>query len=592
LLWNIEGRKTMMEKSPEMDLFEDATLVLLVETFDTTKMTDYRGYYNFCSPAIQGEAGRPSGGIDLLIKPILEPTLIRTTENSVICQTKIGRVHGYYFNPLYSIEDIIETISSDLQSIDESAIVLGDFNCRTDNDCARGKILTDAMSNLGFSLINDPSTPTYVAKNGKSCIDLVFCNIKRKQVKKHFIKPPPQRKHALVISYLRFPGVKTKQVKRLGAIRVIDENKFLEAVSGLSLSGKISEVDIVNETIARCAPKYKRPKYKPWFNDECMKMKMDVLASFGYDDYLPKQKQYKEMLKAVKTKYDEEQLIEKLKNSVTQPWLLFGKQRSFLNTITKFQWQDHFTSLLASESSPPVIDNDPDQESLNWYNDSLTLEELEKVVCATKFQKAPGIDRVTNEALRACHPILAMWWFNLMNSIFDQAQIPEVWKFSRIKTLFKGKGGLEDPNSYRGIALLPVGFKFLTKVLHNKIVPEVDHLLPDQQHGFRRGRSCESAISIFVRDVEGNISCGVPIYAVFVDFAKAFDSLDRGLLCDKLYNLGVKGKLYNLIRAILKCNFVVVDNRVSLNILRVNCKSSSSCDFNRSPGCLFPMQVL
>ena len=49
--------------------------------------------------------------------------------------------------------------------------------------------------------------------------------------------------------------------------------------------------------------------------------------------------------------------------------------------------------------------------------------------------------------------------------------------------------------------------------------------ITDNQHGFRQGHSCETQLAIFVHDIQSTLHKGKEIDAVFLDFAKAFDTV-------------------------------------------------------------------
>ena len=53
----------------------------------------------------------------------------------------------------------------------------------------------------------------------------------------------------------------------------------------------------------------------------------------------------------------------------------------------------------------------------------------------------------------------------------------------------KPKKPVEDPKSYRPISLFCVPYKILERLIHVRVEPIVDPLLPREQAGFRRGRS-------------------------------------------------------------------------------------------------------
>ena len=72
---------------------------------------------------------------------------------------------------------------------------------------------------------------------------------------------------------------------------------------------------------------------------------------------------------------------------------------------------------------------------------------------------------------------------------------------------------------------------------------EWSEVFPDEQHGFRVNRSTETAIRVLQNIISDVLSeAKTPLYVAFVDFAKAFDSIDRTLLFGKLQCRGISTK--------------------------------------------------
>jgi Reverse transcriptase (RNA-dependent DNA polymerase). len=106
-----------------------------------------------------------------------------------------------------------------------------------------------------------------------------------------------------------------------------------------------------------------------------------------------------------------------------------------------------------------------------------------------KKEKAAGPDIIYNEYLKDTAQLLVHTWTKLYNKCLELATIPEQWRQSIIKVLYKGKGDLKDTNKYRGKALENNPFKVFTKLITERIRLTLEEHLPESQFGFRRGRS-------------------------------------------------------------------------------------------------------
>ena len=74
---------------------------------------------------------------------------------------------------------------------------------------------------------------------------------------------------------------------------------------------------------------------------------------------------------------------------------------------------------------------------------------------------------------------------------------------------------------------MAIAAKLYNKMLLNRLVPFVGPLLRKNQNGFRRGRTTLSQILCLRRLLEEAQASNRDLALVFVDFSKAFDSVDR-----------------------------------------------------------------
>ena len=85
------------------------------------------------------------------------------------------------------------------------------------------------------------------------------------------------------------------------------------------------------------------------------------------------------------------------------------------------------------------------------------------------------------------------------------------------------------------------------------------------QHGFRKGRSCETQLIEFMDDLTSNLEERHQTDILIMDFAKAFDKVDHSLLTHKLHHYGIRGNVNTWIKNWLKDRkqSVVVDGEKS-----------------------------
>ena len=90
---------------------------------------------------------------------------------------------------------------------------------------------------------------------------------------------------------------------------------------------------------------------------------------------------------------------------------------------------------------------------------------------------------------------------------------------------------------YRTISLTPILMKIFERIARKQIVNFLSqhNIFNPTQHGFREGRSCLSALLGVYDDIMSSLSEGSEcVDMVYLDFAKAFDKIDHGILLHKL----------------------------------------------------------
>ena len=110
------------------------------------------------------------------------------------------------------------------------------------------------------------------------------------------------------------------------------------------------------------------------------------------------------------------------------------------------------------------------------------------------------------------------------------------------------KSDLSLSGNWRGIMLLSIPRKVLTRVILNRMKVVVDKALRDEQVGFRKDRSCIDQISTLRILVEQTIEWSSPLYLLFMDFEKPFDSLDREAMWRILRHYSIPNKIINMLK--------------------------------------------
>ena len=136
---------------------------------------------------------------------------------------------------------------------------------------------------------------------------------------------------------------------------------------------------------------------------------------------------------------------------------------------------------------------------------------------------------------------------SILEDVWNEMVIPKEWTTGLIINLPK-KGDLSNCNNWRGITLLSLTSKIMSRIIHKRLSNALDETLRTEQAGFRKGRSCNDHIFTLRQILEQSHEFNSPVYANFVDFRKAFDSIHRDSLWKILLHYGVPDKLVNIIK--------------------------------------------
>ena len=150
-----------------------------------------------------------------------------------------------------------------------------------------------------------------------------------------------------------------------------------------------------------------------------------------------------------------------------------------------------------------------------------------------------------------CKSFTSPYLCTIFNHIFDTCSYPDAWTKGVIVPLYK-KGDPQHPDNYRGITLMNITAKIFSLILRNCINSwcKGQQIFTENQFGFRDGHSTVDAIFILHSLIQKVLSKNRKLWCIFIDYKRAFDTVDRDLLWYKLLQTGISSKMLNMIRCI------------------------------------------
>ena len=167
------------------------------------------------------------------------------------------------------------------------------------------------------------------------------------------------------------------------------------------------------------------------------------------------------------------------------------------------------------------------------------MKELKSIIKKLKNNKSTCLYNMNMQVFKEALLILLLEFTHLINECLNQSIMPTEWKVGTVSPIPKGTPSL-NLGDYRPISVLPAPSKIIERVVYNQLVYylECRGLLDNRQHGFRNNHSTASAVMEVAQFLYEGMDMGNTTHCAFIDYSKAFDTINHELLCLKLQNLG------------------------------------------------------
>jgi hypothetical protein len=221
------------------------------------------------------------------------------------------------------------------------------------------------------------------------------------------------------------------------------------------------------------------------------------------------------------------------------------------NNMIKQRWYDYLEQLYCHE---PVITECED--SIMKPDDPPELEPdvlLSEIRCAIgmmKDNKAPGLDDIPAELLKAGGETIVLHMKDIIDDIWYTARWPDDWCMSEVVALPKVTGTYLC-NKHRTLSMISHASKVLIEIIRCRINPYIRDIVADEQFGFCPGKGTTDAI-IALRHIIEKVTKrqNTQLWLMFIDYAKAFDTVNHDVLWSALLEFGVPHHLVWLLKGL------------------------------------------
>ena len=538
------------------------------------------------------------------IKPQKKGGLPKTDNSGLI----IGVIYRHPNTSYYPFSSRLCKIVEKLNKDKKRFMIVGDMNINFLKYNLTRKI-TDYINALKSSGCNiHCNLPTRIFKKSVSCIDHVYSNLEQNDVDTSIIMSDVSD-HFSTLTKLtnvrNFHKNEKAVYKRKSKINDSDKSCLLYDLEAFFNSPVIQRLqscpnvfaNIITQVYQNIINKYfpliKVPKRalkfitKPWLSKGLKisitnKNKLRAKLKSKYSEEAEKFfKKYRNLLTKLKSKafniYFKEKAIE-ARNNISKSWGIVNqitKRNKVKSTVIPRIFNDdgievtnetevlnllnrHFSTIgnsmatkLSNTRTNP-LDYIKHDKSSSLFMSPTTLDEINKLIDNLDAKKAPGSDGIPCYLIKLTKCIIAPVLCNLFNVCMNVSIFPDIFKIAEVKSLFKG-GDKRVKGNYRPISLLPLFSKLFEKVIAKRMRSYFDsnEILTNNQFGFRKSYSTELATINLKDKLLENLDKKDITCAIFLDLAKAFDSVNHEILLRKLEKYGVRGIPLKLLESYL-----------------------------------------
>jgi len=567
-----------------------------------------------CKGSIDGYTGyhviredRRGGGVSVFVDEALQSKICQnyTYENNQleICSVQVElndttvNVLGIYRAPDKSIPGFSEEVGLILSSFGrrDHVLVVGDLNVDLrDPNVAESDVLNTFYAASYLPLI---TAPTHISSSSESCIDHIWynqlvsnsCGVIEADITDHYpitaiVDVIPLNQEFIQKSFRDHSNSSLVNFRN-ALLEYIEQFCILESEP---ISEKTAEfLENIYKIYDKCCPirikQVSRNRIlKPWITKpliNCINTKHRLFRQYkrGETDFRI-YNIYKNLvtsqIKQAKMRYFRNKFNSNLKNA-RETWKCINsltdrnkKKESTVELVINNEIITDPTSIADSFNTyfanvgPNLDRNIPETRTpptsymgpanvQSFFVGPATAADVE-IVLKSLRNVGGGLHSIPVFIMKHCADILCPILSELFNKSVSAGVFPDCLKTARVIPVYKS-GDKNLVNNYRPISILTTMSKIYEKLMYKRLISfmNVNKLLNNNQFGFRMGSSTSDAILEFLDNVYNSLSNKSVLIAIFLDFSKAFDTVNHSILLKKLSHLGIRGIALDWFRSYL-----------------------------------------
>lgn len=492
-------------------------------------------------------------------------------------------VYCLYHSPSSSDAEFLEKLEECLECLEPDAtfIMLGDFNIDLASKSFYARKLDNLINSYGIYQLVD--TYTRITPTSSTVIDLLITN--NKELKQEVHHTPKITDHSMIHVFLPHIHKKSDTVLTYRNYKQMNSTDFQLKMMDIDWPSNCADANILADclighmmaTLNELIPEQtvdisESWGNKFWWNPEIEKemIKRDHLykraiwtkTEEDWNNYTSQRNKVVSSIRSAKVNYYNSK-IDEVKNNPKEMWKSLKKLISHGECVNSRR-EMVFDGVVVKEKdicesfnnffldsikdiSESIIRNKPNEESIQHISCEhkmakfcrVELAKLRKIISLME-NKESNTDGITVRILKMSFEVIGDKILDMINQSLESGIFPKKWKLTTVIPIEK-ISGTNKCEEFRPINMVPPYEKLLELCVNEQLVDyiETNNILSVYQAGFRRQHSCESALQTVIFNWKNALNNKKLIGVVFLDFKRAFETIDRELLLLKLQKYGM-----------------------------------------------------